>query len=169
MRSLILAASFCLIATGALAVEPLGAGDFFLVAKLTSKNTVRDAQTEYGMGFVNANHSVVSFSTSGEDGTTYRMSFTPGNEISFDCGWLARKAPGDRLNVICKAGSTDKVRALLTGGQDRNSYLRLIGARLKGVQIDFGKALVTVTLPDPAKPPVSVTVAWCTSQSGCAG
>jgi hypothetical protein len=165
MNKLVLVA-LCLVAAPALAVEPLNVSDFFLVAKLTAKSTLSDAQSEYGLGFINSKRDAVSFSATGKDGATYRLYFTPGTEIAFDCGWLQAKAPGDRLNALCSAPNEVEVRKLLAAGQDRNQYLRLIGARLKGVQVDFGKALVTVALPDPQKPPVSVAIAWCTSGCG---
>jgi hypothetical protein len=162
--------AFCvaILAAPALAAEPLETSDFFLVAGLTAKTTIREAQSAYGLGFINGQRTAVAFSTSGRDGGTYRMNLTAGSEVQFDCGWLETEAPNDSLNTLCKAANEDVVRQLLSRGKDRNAYLRLIGAKLKGVQVDFGRALVTVTMSDPAKPPNSVTIAWC-NQSGCGG
>jgi hypothetical protein len=156
-------------AAPARAAEPLNPSDFFLVGGLSAKTTIREAQGLYGLGFINGARTVVSFSTSGKDGETYRMSLTQGSEIQFDCGWLGAKAPKDTLNTLCAAPNEGVVRQLLSRGKDRNAYLNLIGARLKGVQVDFGRALVSVAIPDPAKPPAGVTIAWCTSRGECGG
>jgi len=156
-------------ATPALAAEPLATSDFFLVAGLSAKTTIREAQSLYGLGFISGKRTAVSFTTSGKDGETYRVRLTLKTEIQFDCGWLEAEAPKDRLNTLCAAPNEDAVRQLLSHGKDRNAYLSLIGAKLKGVQVDFGGALVSVAMPDPAKPPLGVTIAWCTSRSECGG
>jgi hypothetical protein len=168
-RLALLALCGALTASPALATEPLNTSDFFRVAGLSAKTTFKEAQSLYGLGFINGARTAVSFSTTGKDGETYRMSLTPNAEIEFDCGWLRAEAPTDTLMTLCGAANEEAVRQLLSRGKDRNAYLSLIGAKLKGVQVDFGRALVSVALPDPAKPPLVVTIAWCTSRSECGG
>jgi hypothetical protein len=166
-RGLLAAVALVLLAVPAFATGAMDPSDFFRVAGLNARNTLKDAQGAFGLGYIDGTHSKVTFATTGKDGETYRMTFTPGAEIAFDCGWLATVAPDDSLNTLCRAPNADGVHALLARGKDRNAFLRLLGAKMKGVQVDYGGALVTVGMDDPLQPPQSVMIAWCSAQGQC--
>ncbi|HEY1707955.1 MAG TPA: hypothetical protein VGG10_06800 [Rhizomicrobium sp.] len=167
MRSLRIGVAMLLASSGsAEAQQPFAAGDFASVAGLTSDSQISDARALYGLGFLAGNKKEIAFTHSGADGTTYRLDLTFGVEVSVDCGFFGADAKRDAVYMLCQTRGTDAVRALLANGQDRNRFLSLIGGSLKGVQYDYGKELVSVSMPDPDAKPASVTVAWCL-EAGC--
>jgi hypothetical protein len=167
MRTLKIGIAALLALSGsAQAQAPFTGGDFRIVAGLTAQTSVSEAHSLYGIGFLAGNKSEIGFSNSGADGKTYRLSLMFGVQVSADCGFFDASAKHDAIYTLCKTRGQDGIRALLANGQDRNRYLALIGGSLKGVQYDFGSALVTVSMPDPDQTPTSVTVAWCI-EAGC--
>jgi hypothetical protein len=115
----------------ALAAEPSATSDFFLVAGLSAKTTIREAQSLYGLGFISGKRTAVSFTTSGKDGGTYRVRLTLKTEIQFDCGWLEARHEGSTQYAV-RGAERGRSAPALSHGKDRNAYLSLIGAKLKG-------------------------------------